>query len=135
MCQIKLLIKSENKVINEKVVEIPNKDFNISNKPYFLILSQYSGVNSYVFKYLDSEAFVSVSDDDSIFKIYIGQETGRIYTFNIFTIGNNRITNYQWENAIALIKKKLCFENEKSKTFELGLYLIKHIYYSDLAGS
>lgn len=129
MCQLKLISKRNSEIENDRQVNLGGKEFNLLDKPYYVVESSENNLVSYTFHYMDKDEEQQESSND-YFSLAYGMLTGRIYTFIVKSSRERRISNEKW----ALFHRTICqidFDTELAKSnLKLGFNVIKKLYFS-----
>lgn len=129
MCQLKLISKRNSEIENDRQVNLGGKEFNLLDKPYYVVESSENNLVSYTFHYMDKDEEQQESSND-YFSLAYGILTGRIYTFIVKSSRERRIPNEKW----ALFHRTILqidFDTELAKSnLKLGFNVIKKLYFS-----
>lgn len=129
MCQLKLISKRNSEIENDRQVNLGGKEFNLLDKPYYVVESSENNLVSYTFHYMDKDEEQQESSND-YFSLAYGILTGRIYTFIVKSSRERRIPNEKW----ALFHRTILqidFDTELAKSnMKLGFNVIKKLYFS-----
>ena len=129
MCQLKLISKRNSEIENDRQVNLGGKEFNLLDKPYYVVESSENNLVSYTFHYMDKDEEQQESSND-YFSLAYGMLTGRIYTFIVKSSRERRIPNEKW----ALFHRTILqidFDTELAKSnMKLGFNVIKKLYFS-----
>lgn len=129
MCQLKLISKRNSEIENDRQVNLGGKEFNLLDKPYYVVESSENNLVSYTFHYMDKDEEQQESSND-YFSLAYGILTGRIYTFIVKSSRERRIPNEKW----ALFHRTILqidFDTKLAKSnLKLGFNVIKKLYFS-----
>lgn len=129
MCQLKLISKRNSEIENDRQVNLGGKEFNLLDKPYYVVESSEDNLVSYTFHYMDKEEEQRKSSND-YFSLAYGMFTGRIYTFIVKSSRESRIPNEKWALFHRTILR-IDFDTELAKSnLKLGFNVIKKLYFS-----
>ena len=127
MCRLKLISKRNSAIVNDRQVKLGDKEFNLLDKPYYVVESSEESRVVYTFHYMDKgEEQREVSDD--YFAISYGVLTGRIYTLIVKYPGEVHVSNEHWE-AFRREILQTGFDTDLAKfNLRLGFGVIKKLY-------
>lgn len=129
MCQLKLISKRNSEIENDRQVNLGGKEFNLLDKPYYVVESSENNLVSYTFHYMDKDEEQQESSNDC-FSLAYGMLTGRIYTFIVKSSRERRIPNEKWALFHRTIRQ-IDFDTELAKSnLKLGFNVIKKLYFS-----
>lgn len=129
MCKLKLISKRNSEIENDCQVNLEGKEFNLLDKPYYVVESSDDNLVSYTFHYMDKDEEQRESSND-YFSLAYGILTGRIYAFIVKSSRESRIPNEKWALFYRTILQ-IDFETELAKSnFKLGFNVIKKLYFS-----
>lgn len=129
MCQLKLISKRDSEIENDRQVNLGGKEFNLLDKPYYVVESLEENQVSYTFHYMDKEEDQRESSND-YFSLVYGMLTGRIYTFIVKSPRKNRIPNEKWESFRRNILQ-IGFDTDlASSNLKLGFSVIQKLYFT-----
>lgn len=129
MCKIRYIYREENQVINDQQIKVGSKDFDLLNRPYYLVREDKKGEIVYSLAYLKEDE-LDLKISENMFSLTYGKRTGRFKELVIKTDENERIKNECWENFQKFFNENIdkSIDNEHiSSTFEL----IRKIYFED----
>ena len=128
MCRLKLISKRNSAIVNDRQVKLGDKEFNLLDKPYYVVESSEESRVVYTFHYMDKgEEQREVSDD--YFALAYGVLTGRIYTLIVKSPQGSHVSNEQWETFRREILQT-GFDTDLAKSnLRLGFGVIKKLYF------
>lgn len=130
MCKLKLISKRNSEIVNDRQVNLKGKEFNLLDKPYYVVESLEDNLVSYTFHYMDKEEEHQEASDD-YFSLAYGKFTGRIYTFVVKSSRENHIPNKKWESFHRSILR-IDFDTDLAKSnLKLGFSVIQKLYFQD----
>lgn len=128
MCRLKLISKRNSAIVNDRQVKLGDKEFNLLDKPYYVVESSEENRVVYTFHYMDKgEEQRKVSDD--YFALFYGVLTGRIYTLIVKSPQGSHVSNEHWETFRREILQT-GFDSDLAKSnLRLGFGVIKKLYF------
>ena len=132
MCTIRYLRKiPDSGIIEDSMVKISGKEYEVLDKPYYVVRTDLSNNSEFLFHYIDNSESSKVISND-YFTITYGLLTGRLYKFIVNIPINQHVPNEIWE----LYKKNdICatvFSSEIAKNNVIfGFGVIKKLYFKD----
>lgn len=130
MCQIRYIKKTPTGVTSDCFVKISGKEYEILDKPYYVVRTDNESSIEFIFHYIDNNECNDDITSENL-QLFYGKKTGRIYKFCITNI-NMHISNILWENFRKDKIEKLSIESEISKNNIIFSYnVIKKLYFDD----
>ena len=128
MCRLKLISKRNSAIVSDRQVKLGDKEFNLLDKPYYVVESSEENRVVYTFHYMDKgEQQRKVSDD--YFALFYGVLTGRIYTLIVKSPQGSHVSNEHWETfRREILQTGFDFDLAKSN-LRLGFGVIKKLYF------
>lgn len=128
MCKLKLISKRNSEIENDCQVKLGNKEFNLLDKPYYVVESFEENRVTYTFHYMDKEE-QQREISDNYFSLIYGIFTGRIYTLIVKFSREKHVSNEKWEN-FHRNKLQISFNTDLAKSnLRLGFSVIKKLYF------
>lgn len=129
MCKLKLISKRNSEIKNDRQVKLGDKEFNLLDKPYYVVESFEEYRVIYTFHYMDKEE-QQRETSDNYFSLTYGIFTGRIYTFIVKSSKEKHISNENWE-TFRHNKLQNDFDTDLAKSnLRLGFSVIKRLYFT-----
>lgn len=130
MCRLKLIRKKNLVIEDDHQIKLGEKEFNLLDKPYYVVESSEEWCVVYTFHYMDkTEDQREITDEH--FQLIYGIFTGRIYSFVVKSRKEDHVPAEAWES---FRKEKLLkiFETNLAKSnLQLGFSVIKKLYWGD----
>ncbi len=130
MCRIKLIRKKNSEIVSDEQVRISGKEFEILDKPYYVVQSEIDNQIDYIFHYIDTNE-ERHTVNNQYFELVFGLSTGRLYTFTVKS--TEHIPNVLWENfnGNSIQVEELCSDLAKSN-LKIGFNVVKNIYFNKI---
>lgn len=129
MCRLKLISKRNSAIVNDRQVKLGDKEFNLLDKPYYVVESSEENRVVYTFHYMDKGEEQREVFDDYLALAY-GVLTGRIYTLIVKSLQGSHVSNVHWE-AFRREILQISFDSDLAKSnLKLGFSVIKRLYFS-----
>lgn len=116
MCTIKYIERVDNQVVSDRFIKTSNKDFDLIDKPYYVIKDTNASSVIFTFHYLEAEEEVGAFNDNN-FRLRYGMITGRLLDLSIVC---NKTDNVFPNNKVKL-EYWSCFENTFERDLRGGL--------------
>ncbi len=130
MCKIKLICKKDSEVISDNQVCISGKEFEILDKPYYVVKSEIDAQVDFIFHYIDTNEDRRIINNE-YFRLTFGWATGRLYAFTIKSI--EHVANELWENFNSDYIQKEVFNSDLAKNnLKIGYGVVKKIYFNKI---
>lgn len=128
MCKLKLISKRNSEIKNDCQVKLGDKEFNLLDKPYYVVESFEENRVTYTFHYMDKEE-QQRETSDNYFSLIYGIFTGRIYTLIVKYSREKHVSNEKWEN-FHRNKLQISFNTDLAKSnLRLGFSVIRKLYF------
>lgn len=128
MCKLKLISKRNSEIKNDCQVKLGDKEFNLLDKPYYVVESFEENRVTYTFHYMDKEEQLRETSDNHFSLIY-GIFTGRIYTLIVRFSKEKHVSNEKWED-FRRNKLQISFNTDLAKSnLRLGFSVIRKLYF------
>ena len=124
MCKIRYIIRKKEEILEDKIIEVVNKDFNLLDKPYYIVKHEFDTKEKFSFSYLDENEKDKVLNDEH-FKLTFGIQTGRLKELEINN--NTHIKNEYWE----IFREHILISTSETiqRNIIHGFDIIKKIYF------
>lgn len=128
MCKLKLISKRNSEIKNDCQVKLGDKEFNLLDKPYYVVESFEENRVTYTFHYMDKEE-QQRETSDNYFSLIYGIFTGRIYTLIVKYSREKHVSNEKWEK-FHRNKLQISFNTDLAKSnLRLGFSVIRKLYF------
>lgn len=132
MCTIRYLRKiPDSGIIDDSMVKISGKEYEVLDKPYYVVRTDLSNNSEFLFHYIDNSESSKVKSND-YFTITYGLLTGRIYKFVVNVPITQHVPNEIWEAYKKNDISATVFSSEIAKNNVIfGFSVIKKLYFKE----
>lgn len=129
MCKIRYIYREENQVLKDQQIKVRSKDFDLLNRPYYLVREDKIREIVYSIAYLKEDE-LDLKISENMFSLTYGKRTGRFKKLVIETTENEHIKNEYWERFRKFLNENIdkSIDNEHIST---AFEIIRKIYFND----
>jgi hypothetical protein len=95
MCKIRYIHRSDGLVKTDQIIKLENREFDIVDKPYYILRDDNAHLCVFTFYYLGVNENTGIKEDN-IFCLKYGTETGRLDSLSVKVPENERVKLEFW---------------------------------------